>query len=182
MTLKGGKVTLRPIKLDDAARFVKWLKDEEIRKFLSANPKGVNLKKEKEWIGSLTKKKKSEKHFAIDTKENIHIGSLALYLNLKNKSAALGILIGDKNYWGKGYGAEATRLLLNYGFAKLQLHRIELGVYDYNKRAINLYRKLGFKKEGIKRETVFWKGKFYDLIQMGILQKEWQKPCCIHSR
>jgi len=173
MILKGGKVSLRPIKLDDAPRFVKWLKDEEVRKFLSANPKGVSLKEEKEWIKSLAKKKKSEKHFAIDTKENIHIGSLALHLNLKNKSAKLGISIGDKNYWGKGYGIEATQLLLNHGFTKLKLHRIELGVYNYNKRAINLYKKFGFKKEGVKREAVFWKGKFYDLIQMGILQKEW---------
>ncbi len=173
MILKGENVSLRPIKLDDAPRFVRWLKDEEVRKFLSANPKEISLKEEKEWIKSLAKKKKSEKHFAIDTKENIHIGSLSLSLNLKNKSAELGILIGDKNYWGKGYGAEATQLLLNYGFTKIRLHRIGLGVYAYNKRAINLYKKLGFKNEGVKREAIFWKGKFYDLIQMGILQKEW---------
>lgn len=175
MTLRGEKVILRPIRINDAPRFVIWLKDEETRKFLSANPRGISLKEENKWIESLAKKKKSEKHFAIDTGESIHIGSSGLFLNLENKSAKLGIFIGDKNYWGKGFGTETALLMLDYGFTKLKLHRIELDVFSYNQRAINLYKKAGFNKEGVKKEAVFWKGKFYDEIQMGILQKEWAK-------
>lgn len=172
--LKGEKIILRPIKNSDAQKFVKWLDDEEIRKFLNAQPKGISLKEEKKWIKSLSKNK-TEKQFAICTKENKHIGSIGLHLDLKNRNANTGIMIGDKNYHGKDYGYEAMKLALNYGFRKLKLHRIDLNVYEYNTRAIKLYKKLGFKKEGGRREHVFWKNKFYDLLIMGLLQKEWFK-------
>lgn len=173
MKIIGKKVILRPIRLDDAPRFVKWLKDPEVNKFTSR--KSFTMKEEIKWIKKLPKVKKTEKYFAIDTKEGVHIGSISLSLNKKDKNATFGIFIGDKNYWNKGCGTEATKLILDYGFSKLNLHRVYLYVYEYNPRAIKIYEKVGFKLEGARREDVFYGGKFYDRILMGILRKEWLK-------
>lgn len=165
---------MRPIRITDAPRFVKWLSDEEVRKLLAANPKKPTLKEEKKWIRSLSKKGNKDINFAIDV-GSIHIGSLGLRMNLNNKNANFGILIGDKKYWGSGYGFDSSKLIIDYGFKKLRLHKIYLGVYSYNPRAINLYKKIGFKIEGVQKEQVYWKNKFYDDINMGFLRSEWVK-------
>lgn len=174
MILKGKKVILRKIKLGDASRFVKWLNDPEVNKFLFV--RGITLAKEKKYILERIKGKvKNTLHFCIDTIEGVHIGATDLgNIQTRNKNASFGIMIGDKNYWGQGYGEEAARLLIDYGFKKLKLHRIELDVYSYNPRAIKLYEKLGFKKEAIKREHNFYNGKFYDTITMSLLSREWK--------
>ena len=174
MILHGEKVTLRPIAASDLPRFVRWLKNDAVRKGISGNPKGPTTQQEKAWFESLPKKKKDEKHFAIDTQNGLHIGSASLRLNTTHKRAEIGILIGDAHAWGKGYGRETMLLLMRYGFEKLKLHRIDLGVYAYNTRAIALYKKLGFTLEGRKRDFVLWKGKFYDEILMSMLEKEWK--------
>lgn len=173
MILKGEKVILRPVKLNDAQRFVKWLSDPEVNKFTTRRK--ITLKEEKKWIRDFPARKE-DKIFAIDTKDGIHIGSIGLHhIDSRDKNARFGILIGDKKYWNQGYGRNATKVILNYAFNKLKLHRIDLGVYSYNSRAIKVYKKLGFKLEGIKREAVFHKGKFYNDLCMGILRKEWSK-------
>ena len=174
MILCGEKTILRPIVAGDLPRFVRWLKNDAVRRGISGNPKGPTIKQEREWFGGLPKKKKSEKHFAIDTKDGLHIGSASLRLDVTHKRAEIGILIGDTRAWGKGYGREVMLLLMRYGFEKLKLHRIDLGVYAYNTRAIALYKKLGFRPEGRRRDFVLWKGKFYDEILMSMLEKEWK--------
>ena len=89
-------------------------------------------------------------------------------------SAWVGIGIGDPQYWGKGYGTEAMRLLLNFGFGHLNLRRVTLNVFEYNERAIRSYEKCGFKVEGRLRKWMQRSGERYDLIYMGILRSEWE--------
>jgi RimJ/RimL family protein N-acetyltransferase len=88
-------------------------------------------------------------------------------------SAELRILIFDKDAIGKGIGTEACRMLVEYGFNRLNLHRIWLGVNADNKLAVNCYKKVGFKQEGRQREAIFYHGKYADVIQMGVLRSEW---------
>ena len=173
MQLKGKKVILRKIKLSDAKNFVKWFNDPLVNKFMFV--RGITLAKERKYIlERISGKIKNALHFCIDTFEGIHIGSVSLEnIHERNKNSSFGIIIGNKNYWNKGYGEEASRLIIDYGFKKLKLHRIELDVYSYNKRAIKLYKKLGFKKEAIRREHNFYNGKFYDTIIMSLLKREW---------
>lgn len=166
---------MRSFRLSDAPSFVRWLNDPEVDRFLRAGAKKITLKEEIKWIKNLSKKIKTEKHFAIDTIQGNLVGSCGLSLSLKNKNAVLGIGIDDKRYWNQGLGTEATKMLIDYGFKKLKLHRIDLKVYSYNGRAIKVYKKLGFKFEGMQREEVFYKGKYYDLIQMGLLSREWKR-------
>ena len=89
-----------------------------------------------------------------------------------NRRASLGIIIGEKAYWGKGYGTDATRLLLDYGFNVLNLHSVELSVYSFNERAIRCYEKVGFTQTGRHREARILRGKTHDIITMDILASE----------
>lgn len=154
----------------DASRFVRWLSDPDVNRFTTRRK--ISLRAEQKWITGL-EKDKYEKVLAIDTREGVHIGSVGLYLDRQDKGAKYGIFIGDKNYWEQGLGTEATKLILEYGFRKLMVHRVQLAVYSYNKRAIAVYKKLGFRLEGISREGIFFQGKFYDEHHMGLLRKEW---------
>lgn len=174
MILKGEKVVLRPVRMDDAPRFVKWFNDPEVCYFVMTG--GVKLKEEQKWIKERIQGKVKDVFLCVDTKEGTHIGSIDLNkINKKNRHASFGIVIGDKKYWNKAFGSEAARLIIGYGFTKLKLHRIDLDVYSYNQRAIKVYKRLGFKKEGIKREHRLWKGKFYDSYLMSVLDREWKK-------
>lgn len=172
MILKGEKTILRPIKMSDAERYARWLSDPEVHQFLARRQK-MTVQEEKKFLRRLMKNK-SEHVFAIDTKKGVHIGSVGLKFTEQDKRAELGIVIGDKEYWGRGCGTDAMKTILRYGFGKLKLHKIELGVMSYNPRAIAVYEKLGFRREGVKREHSLWRGKFYDSLIMGILSKEWK--------
>jgi len=172
MIIKEKNVILRPITLGDAERFVLWFNDPEVNKFL--HRRSMTLEQEREWIKA-SPEKRQEVNFAIDTSGGVHIGSVGLRnIDEVYHYADFGIMIGDKNYWNKGLGSEATNLMLCYGFEQLHLHRIELDVYEYNERAIKVYERIGFIKEGVKREHVLWDGKFYDTILMGMLASEWE--------
>lgn len=91
-----------------------------------------------------------------------------------NQTAMLGIAIGDPAYWGKGYGSDALRLIVNYAFDELNLYRVWLSVIGYNARAIAVYEKAGFKPEGIGQCAIQREGKRHDLIYYGILREEWE--------
>lgn len=85
----------------------------------------------------------------------------------------LGIGIGERDFWGKGYGSDAIRVMLRYAFAELNLRRVSLGVYEYNSRAVRCYEKVGFRHEGRIRQYMSREGRRWDLIYMGILKEEW---------
>lgn len=91
-----------------------------------------------------------------------------------NRSANIRIALFYEHDAGKGYGTEAMRLMVDYGFKQLNLHRISLGVYAFNPRAIHVYEKLGFKREGVLRDSLLWEGEYIDEITMSILEHEWQ--------
>ena len=91
-----------------------------------------------------------------------------------NRTATLGIFIGDKEYRNEGYGTEAIRLILDYGFNYLNLNNIKLDLMSFNERALKCYTKCGFKEYGRRRKCKFINGKYYDSIEMDILAEEFQ--------
>jgi RimJ/RimL family protein N-acetyltransferase len=107
----------------------------------------------------------------------IFVGTCGLYSAGKSREIyqlfEYRILIFDPQYIGKGIGEEATRLVVDYGFLRLNAHRIWLGVNEANVGAIKCYEKVGFKREGAKRKELFCYGQWYDAVQMGILREEW---------
>lgn len=95
-------------------------------------------------------------------------------IDTDNRSANIRIALFDARYFGQGYGGEAMRLAIDYGFKTLKLHRISLGVYDFNPRAIHVYEKLGFKREGTLHDSLLWEGAYHDEHLMSILESEWE--------
>ena len=176
--LKGKKCVLGDIKENDLPNFVKWLPDKTVNKFLLTDFSGLTLKKEKEWYKN-TKKQKDTVIFglyALDNNKKILIGSTGLKkIDYKHKNAEFGITIGDKNYWGKGIGTEATKLIVNFGFKTLGLNSIYLMVFGMNKAGQKAYKRAGFNKTGVLRQHFKCKKGFDDEIFMDILRKEWKK-------
>lgn len=112
----------------------------------------------------------------IASKENdALVGDIALQdIDTMNRSANIRIAINRQQHQGKGFGTEALRLMLDYGFGILNLHRIELNVFAFNERAIHVYEKLGFRREGVQREALFYDHKYRDSILMSILGDEFR--------
>lgn len=90
-----------------------------------------------------------------------------------NRSANIRIALYEARHFGHGYGTEALHLAIDFGFTELNLHRISLGVFDFNPRAVHVYETLGFQHEGISRDALLWDGEFHNEIRMSILRPEW---------
>jgi RimJ/RimL family protein N-acetyltransferase len=105
----------------------------------------------------------------------VHIGNTDLHaIEPVTNAAEFGILIGEKEYWNKGYGREATRLMLKHGFEDLNLNRIYLYVFLENARAIKAYESAGFIKEGVLRQAMYKNGLYNDIVLMSVLHSEWK--------
>ena len=92
----------------------------------------------------------------------------------EEQKAELGIMIGEKSYWSQGFGTDALRTLLRFGFDEMNLHRITLLVYDFNERAQAAYNKAGFVEEGRRREALYTEGGYHDIVVMSVLRDEWE--------
>lgn len=174
---RGEKVQLAAIQREYLPKYVEWLNDWEVAQFLAPGiPYPLNIEDETEWFEERKKRKENFLFAILTLAENKLIGNCGLHnVDLKNRSAVFGILIGDKNYWDKGYGTDATRTILRYGFEQLGLNRVELWVFAFNPRAIRAYEKAGFRREGVRRQGLYRNGAFHDEIMMGILREEWEK-------
>lgn len=172
--LKGNLVSLSPITIECAAKWTEWLNDLEVSLPLGADTyRNVNLLNQKEAVNEFSKQ---DSHcFSIIANESRTIIGRCLFFNLDpvNRNTFISIFIGDKKHWGKGYGEDALKLLLDYGFSLLNLNNISLGVYSFNKRAIECYKKVGFKEIGVRREARIIGGKAYDAHYMDMIAREY---------
>jgi RimJ/RimL family protein N-acetyltransferase len=173
----GERVRLRAIEREDVPRFVRWFNDPEVRQFLTMY-RPLSRAEEERWVESLASRRE-DIVLAIEVRAGdqwVHIGNVGLHrIDWKNRTATLGIVIGEREYWGKGYGTEAVRTMLRYAFEELGLNRVELETYSFNPRAIRCYEKAGFKREGVRRQALYRNGKFHDVILMGILRDEFEE-------
>jgi RimJ/RimL family protein N-acetyltransferase len=174
---RGEKIQLAAVQREYLPKYVAWLNDWEIAQFLKPGiPMPFNLEDETEWFEN-RRKSKDNFLFAILTRDDGKlIGNCGLHnVNLKNRKATFGIFIGDKDYWNKGYGTDAAKTLLRFGFNELGLNLVELEVYAFNARAIRAYEKAGFRQAGVHRQGLFRDGKFHDEYLMSILREEWEQ-------
>lgn len=171
----GEKVQLAAVQREYLPKYVEWLNDWEVARFLMPGiPLPLNLEREIAWFESLSQDKENIVLAILTRADKQLIGNCGLHrIDLKNRSATYGIFIGDKNYWGKGYGTDATRVLLEFAFEELGLNRVELWVYAFNTRAQRAYEKVGFQRDGVRRQGVYREGQFHDEILMSILRDEW---------
>jgi len=177
--LRGEKVLLRPLKRSDITNFLKWFNDPEVTQYLSFYLPMTEMAEEKWMEDSVSRTQAGTGVYfvieAIEGDSTKPIGSIGLAgMNPKDHGASFGITIGEKDYWSKGYGTEATRLIFEYGFQQLNLHRIASSAFAFNERSIRLHKKVGFKEEDRQREARFKNSQFHDLVMFGILREEWR--------
>jgi len=173
--LEGRLVVLRPREASDVDRYHAWINDREVTRFLVMRYP-VSHAAEEAWLAHRGSAPMgySNVGFAIDTPDGVHIGSIDFHhASPEDRAARLGIMIGDKAYWSKGYGTDAMLTLLRFGFEEMNLNRIDLTVDERNGRAITCYRKCGFVEEARLRQDRYAEGAYHDTLIMGILREEW---------
>jgi RimJ/RimL family protein N-acetyltransferase len=167
----GTKTRLRALEREDLPTFVGWINDPQVRRFMVIRYPLSMAEEETWWQGHL--QRENDHIFAIEAEDGTYIGNIGLHnVERENRRAMLGIIIGDRAYWGRGYGTDAIRAMLGWAFDYLNLHRVYLTVYAYNERAIRCYEKCGFRHEGTMRQARYHDGQYFDEWMMGILREE----------
>ena len=159
-----------------ASAFASWNRDSEYSRLLDSDPHHMwSAKKIKEYIEKDMEKEPPEEYFfqVRTLEQDCLIGFVGLFPIWAHQNAWVGIGLGERAYWGKGYGTDAMRLALRFGFMELNLNRVTLNVFEYNPRAIRSYEKAGFRHEGRQRQFLHRNGKRWDVLEMGILREEW---------
>ncbi|EDL66770.1 GNAT family N-acetyltransferase [Bacillus sp. SG-1] len=173
--LEGQTIYLRYFQKEDTQKILKALSYPEIRKLTGLQKFLTPQKIEKAYEAFALDDSRVDLVIALKETNEV-IGDLALNeIDNLNRNANVRIALHDPKYFGKGYGTEALRLVLEFGFRTLNLYRIGLNVYSFNARAKKSYEKLGFKQEGIIRSELFYDGEFHDNIIMGVLRDEFLK-------
>ena len=173
--LKGEKVVLRPMRQEDIARQHEFNQDVELYGLDIDYPHVSPLESAQAFYESRTKFKDDIAPFAIEA-EGKYIGFCTLmHLRHRHGNHELGIVIGDREYWGRGYGRDAVNVMLDYGFRYLGSRRIDLTTLAKNARAIGCFLACGFVQEGRPRKVVWIEGEYVDLVNMSILREEWQQ-------
>jgi RimJ/RimL family protein N-acetyltransferase len=177
----GERIRFRAVEKEDLPKFVSWLNDPEVRHgLLLHNP--LSQSEEEGWYEKMLTRPVDQHVMVIEVRlpggEDDNpawkmIGSLAFdKIDWRVRAAEFGIEIGDKDFWNKGYGTEAVRLLVQHGFNTLNLNRIFLHVFETNPRAIRVYEKAGFTLEGRERQAEFREGRFIDVLRMSRLRDD----------
>ena len=174
--LQGERVSLRGLKRDDLQRIWEFNNDLAVELAGGGDPP---MPQTMERLTADYDRESSEGGrdgavFAIEVEGEL-IGQCVLFdPNETSRTIQLGIVIGDKSYWGKGYGREAVRLLVDYAFRHRNYRRVWLWVHADNERAIRAYLACGFVEEGRGREHMYSDGRYVDIVYMGVLRSEWQ--------
>jgi [ribosomal protein S5]-alanine N-acetyltransferase len=173
--IEGELVNLRAREMSDLERNHRWMNDREVTRYLSMRYP-ISLMAEEVWMREGAAQPMAfgtGVFFAIDTKDGTQIGNINFHeTSAEQRKARLGVVIGEKAHWSKGYGTDAMRTFLRFAFDEMNLHRVDLTVDADNGRAIACYRKCGFVEEVRMRQARFVRGAFCDQFVMGILRDE----------
>jgi RimJ/RimL family protein N-acetyltransferase len=179
MNIVGQKVALGPLRRELLPLYERWINDFSVLEMLgSAGLRPTTAERELAWYERSANSESDVSFTIYETGSLRPIGNLGLHqVDHFNRTAMFGIVIGEKDCWGKGYGTEATRLLLEYAFTGLGLHNVMLFVFARNERAIRAYRRAGFREIGRRREAHRFAGEVEDIVLMDCLVTEFlQRP------
>lgn len=170
----GSKVLLRAYKEYDISLATKFMNDRELKNLLvSTIPFPMTYWEEESFIKSQKSNNNGQYNFAIeDIETGKYIGGCGIQnVNWLSRVALVGIMIGDKKYWGKGYGTDAMNTLVSFIFNNMNIAKVRLSTFSFNERAIKCYKKCGFVVEGVLKNEIFKDGQYYDEIIMSIFRK-----------
>ncbi len=173
--IEGELINLRAAETSDVERNYRWMNDREVTRHLSMRYP-LSLAAEETWIREGRARPMAfgdNVFFAIETKDGAHIGNINFHgMSAEKRKARMGVAIGEKHYWSKGYGTDAMRTFLSFAFDELNLYRVDLTVDADNTRAIACYRKCGFVEEVRMRQARYARGAYVDQFVMGIRREE----------
>ncbi len=175
--LGGEKVSLRAVERDDLPNIWRWLNDEEVMYHWAIPGNTISLAALEHSFSRYSENKNPRwRWFVIETLQRLPIGIITYFdLRQHHLRAEVAIIVGEKEYWGKGYGTDAMTALLDHLFNELNLNRIHLHLAEYNTRALKSYEKCGFVKEATLRRWYFVRGKYHDGYLMSILRDEFNQ-------
>ena len=173
--LRGSKVYLRPLERSDLNEtYLGWLNDREVTRYLETGAFPTTMQDLEKFYQGVTGSRSDVIFAIVDAKSHRHIGNVKLGpINWVHRRAMFGIMIGEKESWGRGAGEEATRMVVEYAFFRLNLNRIGLAVYAEHEAGVRCYQAVGFKTEGRFREEMYSEGTYKDRLWMGLLRSEY---------
>lgn len=176
MALIGKKVRLRLFRLQDADKLWDSVHNPYFNRLTGTHATFTRNMIDRYIENQVNADDDSRASFIIEPLENTRaVGEVVINdIDHDNHSGNIRISLFSEDDLNKGYGTEAMQLMVDYGFRELGLHRIALGVYDFNPRAIHVYEKMGFKREGVMRDSLYWDGEYIDEIMMSVLSHEWK--------
>jgi len=174
MFLRGERVVLRPLAPEDATLLASWVNDDEVTYFMFTGQRPAGVAQ----LGDEIRRQINDPAHAVfmveDKASGEPIGTAGLYdLHATARKAEFRILLGAKEFWNRGYGTEVTELLTFYGFDRLNLNKVWLGVIAENAGAVRAYEKAGFRVEGRLRQELYRNSRHYDAIRMSVLRDEY---------
>ncbi len=172
--IEGRRIILRGREDEDATIFHRWFNDPEITRFLG-NPFPALTMNQQRAIIQQFNDNANRRTYSIVLKDGMLIGNCEMRMfDWTARTCEVGLVIGEKQYWGQGYGGEALELMLRIAFDGLNLHKVWLTCAAYNERGLRAYRRVGFREDGRLRDDRFIDGSYYDTVVMSILEHEWR--------
>ena len=176
--LKGELVRLSAVDPEEFSKaFTHWRRDSEFMRLIDSSEVVLRSQKDSQkWIEKeLEDQEVNQYMFTIRTlAEDKLLGDIGLsVVNWMSRDAFVGLGIGERDFWGRGYGTDVMKVILRYTFTEINLRRVTLSVFEYNPRAVRSYEKAGFVHEGRMRQFLNREGKRWDMLFMGILRDEW---------
>ncbi len=174
--LYGEKIYLRGMLEEDLNVYGEWIDNPEVTYYMEMGAKPYSAQDKAALYKEATDCNEAVVCVIVEKSTGKPVGTIGLYLiQWICRRAQFRILIGDSQVWDKGYGTEATKLVVKYGYERLNLETIYLGVNEENLRAIRSYEKAGFVHEGRQRRFVYRNGRYYDVVNMSMLREEYFK-------
>lgn len=171
----GENIYLRTIEaLDINERYQRWFNDVEVCQFNDHHRFPLYREEMAKYYQEVIQSKNNLVLAIVDKVSDVHIGNIALHnIDAINRSAELTLIIGEKDFWGKGVATEACQLIITHGFGALNLHRIYCGTSAVNIGMQKVAEKLGFVREGVRRDGIYKDGQYHDLIEYRLLKEEY---------
>jgi diamine N-acetyltransferase len=177
VNIEGELVSLGPLRREAIHQYVRWMNDFSTTRTLAIQPRPMTLEQETAWYEQAATNEQEHNFSIFERSSGRLIGNCGMFnIVLPHRRAEVGIVIGESDARGRGYGTEAMRLLLDYAFTAAGMHSVMLWVYEFNPAARRCYEKVGFREIGRRRESRWLNGRFWDEIAMDILDTEFESP------
>jgi len=172
----GDKVWLRPVSMDDVTGlYLSWLNDDDVTRGLETVPKPYTMEMLKQYVIDMLANENTYMFILVDAESKKDIGTAKIHnINKKHSTCNLGLMIGEKSFWGKGYGQAAYAAAINFAFNQLNIRKIWEAANSNNVGSLAMCKKAGFEIEGQLKEQVLSDGKYVDKILLGLFNKNYK--------